>query len=168
MVTTDPSTTILDTIRQQTVDKEMFQRVVRYAFDYLDTVDDRSIFPTDDAIATLHSTFPHDEAVPGQCHDNPTELIEMLHTCGSPASVASGSGRYFGFVTGGVIPTSLAARWLADVWDQNAGRYIMSPIASHLEHISERWIVDLIRNADLDAKIDSEEGCVVQSKQRCF
>ena len=26
---------------------------------------------------------------------------------------------------------------------------------------AERWIVDLIRNADLDAKIDSEEKCVV-------
>merc|ERR1712170_162336 len=26
---------------------------------------------------------------------------------------------------------------------------------------AERWMVDLIRNADLDAKIDSEEGCVV-------
>lgn len=26
---------------------------------------------------------------------------------------------------------------------------------------AERWIVDLIRNADLDAKIDSKEGCVV-------
>jgi translation initiation factor 3 subunit E len=26
---------------------------------------------------------------------------------------------------------------------------------------AERWIVDLIRNASLDAKIDSEEGCVV-------
>lgn len=26
---------------------------------------------------------------------------------------------------------------------------------------AERWIVDLIRNADLDAKIDSEAGCVV-------
>ena len=29
------------------------------------------------------------------------------------------------------------------------------------ESEAERWIVDLIRNADLDAKIDSEEGCVV-------
>jgi translation initiation factor 3 subunit E len=26
---------------------------------------------------------------------------------------------------------------------------------------AERWIVDLIRNADLDAKIDSEHNCVV-------
>lgn len=26
---------------------------------------------------------------------------------------------------------------------------------------AERWIVDLIRNADLDAKIDTQEGCVV-------
>eukprot|EP00532_Pseudo-nitzschia_australis_P001233 CAMPEP_0168195278 /NCGR_PEP_ID=MMETSP0139_2-20121125/19749_1 /TAXON_ID=44445 /ORGANISM="Pseudo-nitzschia australis, Strain 10249 10 AB" /LENGTH=519 /DNA_ID=CAMNT_0008119079 /DNA_START=237 /DNA_END=1799 /DNA_ORIENTATION=+ len=29
------------------------------------------------------------------------------------------------------------------------------------EDEAERWIVDLIRNADLDAKIDSEQGCVV-------
>eukprot|EP00535_Pseudo-nitzschia_heimii_P008852 CAMPEP_0197188438 /NCGR_PEP_ID=MMETSP1423-20130617/17788_1 /TAXON_ID=476441 /ORGANISM="Pseudo-nitzschia heimii, Strain UNC1101" /LENGTH=510 /DNA_ID=CAMNT_0042640263 /DNA_START=178 /DNA_END=1710 /DNA_ORIENTATION=- len=29
------------------------------------------------------------------------------------------------------------------------------------EDEAERWIVDLIRNADLDAKIDSKEGCVV-------
>lgn len=26
---------------------------------------------------------------------------------------------------------------------------------------AERWIVDLIRNADLDAKIDADEGCVI-------
>jgi translation initiation factor 3 subunit E len=26
---------------------------------------------------------------------------------------------------------------------------------------AERWIVDLIRNADLDAKIDSEHNCVI-------
>jgi translation initiation factor 3 subunit E len=29
---------------------------------------------------------------------------------------------------------------------------------------AERWIVDLIRNADLDAKIDSEQGCVVMGE----
>jgi translation initiation factor 3 subunit E len=29
------------------------------------------------------------------------------------------------------------------------------------EDEAERWIVDLIRNAELDAKIDSEQGCVV-------
>jgi len=29
------------------------------------------------------------------------------------------------------------------------------------QEAAERWIVDLIRNALLDAKINSEEGCVV-------
>lgn len=29
------------------------------------------------------------------------------------------------------------------------------------QEAAERWIVDLIRNALLDAKIDAEEGCVV-------
>jgi translation initiation factor 3 subunit E len=34
-----------------------------------------------------------------------------------------------------------------------------------MDHVqAERWIVDLIRNADLDAKIDSEEHCVVMGE----
>ena len=41
-------------------------------------------------------------------------------------------GRYFGFVIGGVVPVSLAAKWLGDFWDQNAGLYTTSPIVSKL------------------------------------
>ena len=31
------------------------------------------------------------------------------------------SGRFFGWVIGGVLPATLAADWLTSTWDQNAG-----------------------------------------------
>ena len=34
------------------------------------------------------------------------------------------------------------------------------------ENEAERWIVDLIRNASLDAKIDAEEGCVIMGNSQ--
>jgi hypothetical protein len=49
------------------------------------------------------------------------EVLAQLHKYGSPATVMQSGGRYFGFVIGGSIPTALAARWLSDFWDQNAG-----------------------------------------------
>src|SRR5206468_6004724 len=48
------------------------------------------------------------------------------------------------FVNGGILPVGLAARWMADVWDQNTVHYVMSPINSRLEEICERWIVSLL------------------------
>ena len=57
--------------------------------------------------------------------------------------VASGSGRYFGFVTGGALPASVAATWLATAWDQNASLTVMSPVAAasllrlpHFPHVA--------------------------------
>jgi len=38
----------------------------------------------------------------------------------------------------------VAAKWLSDVWDQNAAFFVTSPIASKLEAVSERWIVELL------------------------
>src|SRR5262249_52119972 len=66
-----------------------------------------------------------------------------LHKIGGPATVAQTTGRYFGFVNGGMLPVSLAAKWLGDSWDQNSSFYVMSPICSRLEEIFERWIVSL-------------------------
>lgn len=133
-------TDLWEDLFQHNRDKDIYNQTINYAYDYLDTVRDRSVFPTDSAIERLSEL---DELMP----DNPQAseaVLQQLHDIGSPATLAQGGGRYFGFVNGGVIPTALAARLLADVWDQNAGLYIMSPIASKLEALCERWIVDLL------------------------
>ena len=83
------------------------------------------------------------EKLPDQPVD-PYHVLEKLHQFGSPATVAQTGGRYFGFVNGGIVPTALAAKWLADVWDQNAALYVISPIVSVLEEVCEEWLVDLL------------------------
>ena len=112
-----------------------------YASEYLNDVDIREVYPTDESIAGL-GIF--DEPLPVAGAD-PKETLDLLHTHGSPATVAQGGGRYFGFVNGGAHPPALAARWLADVWDQNSALHVMSPIAAKLESVCERWLTELFR-----------------------
>jgi glutamate/tyrosine decarboxylase-like PLP-dependent enzyme len=61
----------------------------------------------------------------------------------SAALIASSGPRYFHFVTGGVTPAALGADWLASVADQNNGDWVGAPLASQLEAVSIRWLLDL-------------------------
>src|SRR3984957_16410210 len=63
---------------------------------------------------------------------DPAETLALLDDIGSPATVATTGGRYFGYVIGGVLPAALGANWLAGAGDQNAGLRGMSPIAGEL------------------------------------
>lgn len=58
--------------------------------------------------------------------------------------VASPGPRYFGFVTGGSVPASLAADWMASAWDQNGVLSFSSPAAAVTEEIVEEWVTDLL------------------------
>ncbi len=100
---------------------------------------DRAVTPTTDAVDGL-AVF--DEPLPDSPCD-PEQIVRLLHTHGSPATVATTGGRYFGFVNGGAVPAAVAARWLSDAWDQNAALFVMSPIAAQLEAVCEKWLVDL-------------------------
>jgi glutamate/tyrosine decarboxylase-like PLP-dependent enzyme len=119
--------------------KSIFRQAQTYAYAYIDNAFDRNVFPSE---AAIHDLEQFNEAMPDKPGDS-SQILELLHRYGSPATVAQIAGRYFGFVNGGAVPVSLAARWLSDVWDQNAALSTMSPAVAKLEEITESWLKDL-------------------------
>lgn len=89
------------------------------------------------ALAKFHEPFPAEPS-------DPRDVVKLLDDLGSPATVASTGGRYFGFVAGGALPAAMAANWLAGAWDQNAGLRVMSPIAAELEDVVLSWICEAL------------------------
>lgn len=110
------------------------------AIAYLDGLTDRAVAPTDAAVAAL-SELDEDLPVVGA---DPAATLDLLDRIGSPATMASAGGRYFGFVNGATLPGALAAHVLASAWDQNTALSIMSPIAIRLRTVVSRWMVELL------------------------
>ena len=130
---------IRESMFREMKEKNIFNQVKDYAFDYAEKAFERNVYPTKEALEKL-SVF--DEDFPEVSH-SPKDVLELLHKYGSPATVTEIGGRYFGFVIGGIIPAALAAKWLADFWDQNSVLYVTSPITSKLESIVEKWLIQI-------------------------
>src|SRR5438874_9715695 len=118
----------------------LLDQVRQFAGEYIDDRDRRRVFPDEKSLKAMDVL---DEPLP-ENPSTPSVILQQLHQIGSNAAVNQTAGRYFGFVNGGILPVGLAARWMADVWDQNTAHYVMSPISSRLEEICERWIVSLL------------------------
>ena len=110
------------------------------ACDYLETLAERRVAPAPEAIGQLSrlgGPLPQDPS-------DPMAVLALLDEVGSPATVASAGGRYFGFVIGGSLPAPLAANWLAGAWDQDAVFVSLSPVAASLENIALGWLLELL------------------------
>jgi len=120
---------------------QILDTALRHAKNHLDGIPSRRVFPTASSLRQLEKlSFP----LPGSPAD-PEEVIDLLHTIGSPNTVASNGGRYFGFIFGGALPVSLAANWMASAWDQNGVFNVSSPVAAHIEKVTGKWLLDLLR-----------------------
>ncbi len=126
---------------------------------YLSELDARSVAPSPQAVSALAQL---DGELPAGPSD-PEAVLERLDRIGSPATVASAGGRYFGFVIGGALPAALAANWLAGAWDQNAVMQATSPAAARIEEIAIRWLLEI-----LDLPRESGAGLVDCDTQAIF
>jgi glutamate/tyrosine decarboxylase-like PLP-dependent enzyme len=114
-------------------------RAVDHARSFLAGLPERPVGPTLD-LAALRAGFGR---LPEERTD-PADAIDRLVAAADPGLVASAGPRYFGFVTGGSVPASVAADWLTSVWDQNAALGVMSPAAAVCEHVVGEWLIDLL------------------------
>lgn len=104
---------------------------------YLEGLESRPVSAQPAAIERLREAL--DTAMPSESRE-PAEVLRFLDELASPATVASAGGRYFGFVTGGALPVSVAANWLATAWDQNAFSFVSSPAIALIEETALRWL----------------------------
>ncbi|GLQ21909.1 pyridoxal phosphate-dependent decarboxylase family protein [Algimonas porphyrae] len=120
--------------------KTVFDTASKASHDYRQSLSARPVMPDAASLArlkTLHGPLP----IEGE---DEIAVIDRLHDIGSPNTVATTGGRFFGFVVGGALPVSVAASWLASTWDQNAGSWLLSPIAGELEVIAGGWLLELL------------------------
>ncbi len=126
--------------RRQSQSGDVLSLAAERAQQYVRTAGHRNVAPSEAAIAALtelHEPFPSSPS-------DPIEVIARLDELGSPATVATTGGRYFGFVNGGMLPAALAANWLAGAWNQNAALRVMSPVAAELEDVALQWVCEAL------------------------
>ncbi len=131
---------ILEKIRNTNFEEDLIM-AHKMAVEYIDKVDGMRVYPDEQSIRNLKA---FDEELPDE-PEKTSEILKQLNTYGSPATVAQTGGRYFGFVCGGILPSALSSKWLTDAWDQNPAMYVLSPVVSKIEDVTEKWIVDLLK-----------------------
>jgi glutamate/tyrosine decarboxylase-like PLP-dependent enzyme len=107
---------------------------------YLNEIGSRRVAPASAALEELHA---FNTRLP-ESSSAPDAILAELDRFGSPATVATAGGRFFGFVIGGALPASVAASWMASAWGQNAAMRVMSPAGACLEDVALNWSRELL------------------------
>ena len=121
-------------------EEDALGRAVAIARQYIASRRDRPVWPS----TTLDDLR---QALGAPLADGPTEpltVVDQLARAAEPGLVTTTGPRYFGFVTGGALPATVAADWLAAAWDQNAGLYVMSPAGAVAEEVAGQWVAELL------------------------
>ncbi len=128
-------------MKTSTTIRDLLSDTAKRAGRYLEQAPGRRVAPTTDALEALRD-LPDSLPAIGQ---SAATIVAQLDEFGSPATTTTTGPRYFGFVTGGATPASLAANWLASAWDQNSGLHASAPVTASLEHTAMRWLLDLLQ-----------------------
>ena len=107
---------------------------------WLDSVPHRPVPPREDA-DTLRTAFG-DTLPDGPC--DAVAVVDALAEAMDAGLMDIASGRFFGWVMGGTLPSALAADWLVSAWDQNTGLRRATPGTAAAEEAAGRWLLDVL------------------------
>ncbi len=120
--------------------RSIFDAVRDPALNYLESLPTRRVYlpvDPDEIRAVVGGPLPEQPTAP-------QDVIAALARDLEPYVAAHSSGRYFGFVIGGLHPAAYGAELLTATWDQNAGLFGVAPGVSVVEHVAQEWILDLL------------------------
>lgn len=112
----------------------------REALDWLDGLDGRPVRPARDAHALL-AAFA--EPLPERGAD-PEAVVRELASRAVPGLMATGSGRFHGWVIGGALEAAIASDWLVSAWDQNSAMAEPFPATTMIEQVAGGWLLELL------------------------
>jgi len=130
------------------------QRAIHHSLEYLNGLDSATV----NAMADLATVRQRLSKPLGDSPLDAAQVIDELVADSQDAIVNCAGGRFFGWVVGGSVPSSLAADLLTSVWDQNAGIYASGPAAAVTEEVSGAWLKDLL-GLPRDASFAFVTGC---------
>jgi glutamate/tyrosine decarboxylase-like PLP-dependent enzyme len=135
-------------------ERELLRRTAEIAADFIDTLDERPVFPNGSVEALAAALGGPLPAGP----TDPLEVVEEMARAVDPGVVATAGPRYFGYVTGGALPATVAADWLTATWDQAAAFGVLGVSASVVEEIVGDWLKELFE-LPKDASFAITTGC---------
>ena len=119
---------------------EALRRAREHAERFLEGLDDRPVAARA-SVAELREQLDvglSDEGV------DPVRVIDELAAAVDGGLLGSTGGRFFAWVIGGNLPSSLAADWLTSTWDQNAAMNSTSPAVGVVEEVVGAWLLELL------------------------
>jgi glutamate/tyrosine decarboxylase-like PLP-dependent enzyme len=135
-------------------ERELLQRTADLAAEFLDTLDERPVFPQD-SVEEIADVLGG--PLPGSPSD-PLDVVELMAREIERGVVATAGPRYFGYVVGGALPATVGADWLTTIWDQCAGLGALGPSASVVEVIAGDWLKEIF-GLPVDASFAITTGC---------
>lgn len=121
-------------------EESVLNRALQHASDYLEAIDRRPI-GTSANLAELRARLGRELPEQGL---PPSQVLDDLVRDADGGILASGSGRFFGWVIGGTLPVALAADWLTSTWDQNAASNVTAPAEAVVEEICGDWMKQIL------------------------
>ena len=110
------------------------------ALDHLESLPERRVYPAGD-YEEIRAALDHPPTATGL---DPAQVVAELAGELGPYITAHASGRFFGFVIGGLHPASWGAEILVSTWDQNAALFPPTPGVAAAEELAAQWLVELL------------------------